>query len=119
MTKTVYMFDETTGELLGAVEAYESPLEKGIFLEPNFSTSIKPPVLAAGEVAKFNGKAWLVIPPTPPVPEVVIPLTYQQLRAAEYPNITDYLDAVVRSDLVQKQAYIDACLAVKAKYPKV
>lgn len=43
---------------------------------------------------------------------------YQRLRAKEYPPITDYLDAVVKGDLVQQQSYIDACLAVKAKYPK-
>jgi hypothetical protein len=43
---------------------------------------------------------------------------YQRLREKEYPPITDYLDAVVKGDLAQQQAYIDACLAVKAKYPK-
>jgi hypothetical protein len=43
---------------------------------------------------------------------------YQRLRAEEYPPVTDYLDAVVKGDLAQQQAYIDACLAVKAKYPK-
>jgi hypothetical protein len=43
---------------------------------------------------------------------------YQRKRAAEYPPITDYLDAVVKGDQAQVQAYIDACLAVKAKYPK-
>jgi hypothetical protein len=43
---------------------------------------------------------------------------YQQLRQREYPPVTDYLDAVVKGDLAQQQAYIDACLAVKAKYPK-
>lgn len=45
-------------------------------------------------------------------------LRYQRLRAKEYPPITDYLDAVVKGDLEQQQSYIDACLAVKAKYPK-
>jgi hypothetical protein len=39
-------------------------------------------------------------------------------RAAEYPPITDYLDGIVKGDAEQVQAYIDACLAVKAKYPK-
>jgi hypothetical protein len=39
-------------------------------------------------------------------------------RAAEYPPVEEYLDAVVKGDEAQKQAYIDACLAVKAKYPK-
>lgn len=43
---------------------------------------------------------------------------YQRKRALEYPPVTDYLDAVVKGDLEQQQAYIDACLAVKAKYPK-
>jgi hypothetical protein len=47
-----------------------------------------------------------------------IPPTYQQLRAAEYPPATDYLDGIVKGDLAQQQAYIAACLAVKAKYPK-
>jgi hypothetical protein len=43
---------------------------------------------------------------------------YQRLRKSEYPPVTDYLDAVVKGDQAQQQAYIDACLAVKAKYPK-
>jgi hypothetical protein len=43
---------------------------------------------------------------------------YQRLRSKEYPPVADYLDAIVKGDLVQQQAYIDACLAVKAKYPK-
>jgi hypothetical protein len=43
---------------------------------------------------------------------------YKELRAKEYPSITDYLDGVVKGDQKQIQAYIDACLAVKAKYPK-
>jgi hypothetical protein len=43
---------------------------------------------------------------------------YQTQRSQEYPPIADYLDAVVKGDQVQLQAYIDACLAVKQKYPK-
>jgi hypothetical protein len=45
-------------------------------------------------------------------------LTYVDKRAAEYPDFRDYLDGVVKGDQSQVQAYIDACLAVKAKYPK-
>lgn len=48
----------------------------------------------------------------------VIELTYQQKRAAEYPPFTDYLDAIVKDDKEQLQAYIDECNAVKEKYPK-
>ena len=46
------------------------------------------------------------------------PNEYKYKRSAEYPPITDYLDGIVKGDTEQVQAYIDACLAVKAKYPK-
>lgn len=46
------------------------------------------------------------------------PNEYKTKRASEYPPITDYLDGIVKGDTEQVQAYIDACLAVKAKYPK-
>ena len=48
----------------------------------------------------------------------VVPPTYSELRAAEYPDFKLYLDGVVKDDQAQIQSYIDACLAVKAKYPK-
>ena len=50
-----------------------------------------------------------------PIP---VPPTYSELRAAEYPDYKLYLDGVVKGDQAQIQSYIDACLAVKAKYPK-
>lgn len=43
---------------------------------------------------------------------------YQRQRSSEYPPIADYLDGIVKGDTAQVQAYVDACLAVKAKYPK-
>jgi hypothetical protein len=43
---------------------------------------------------------------------------YQRKRAKEYPQITDYLDGIVKGDEEQVQAYIDKCLEIKAKYPK-
>lgn len=45
-------------------------------------------------------------------------MSYAEKRAAEYPPMTDYLDGIVKGDKAQVQAYIDACKAVKAKYPK-
>ena len=44
---------------------------------------------------------------------------YIDKRAAEYPNITDYIDGVVKGDQAQIDKYIADCLAVKTKYPKV
>jgi len=45
-------------------------------------------------------------------------LEYARLRAPEYPPMTDYLDGVVKGDQKQIDAYINACLAVKERYPK-
>ena len=43
---------------------------------------------------------------------------YIAKRAAEYPNVTEYLDGIVKNDQAQIDKYIADCLAVKAKYPK-
>ena len=73
-------------------------------IEINVQTGVQTTIdLTAAEIAAL------------PVP--VFP-TYQELRAAAYPPVTDYLDGVVKGDAVQVQAYVDACLAVKAEYPK-
>ena len=47
-----------------------------------------------------------------------IEASYEELRRVEYPSFIEYIDGVVKGDQAQIQAYIDACLAVKAKYPK-
>jgi hypothetical protein len=43
---------------------------------------------------------------------------YIAKRASEYPNVTDYIDGLVKGDQEQIDKYIADCLAVKAKYPK-
>jgi hypothetical protein len=48
----------------------------------------------------------------------VDPNAYKYQRAKKYPPITDYIDGVIKGDQAQIDAYIAACLAVKAKYPK-
>lgn len=56
-----------------------------------------------------EGRPILVDPPLP---------GYAELRAAEYPPMTDYIDGIVKNDQEQIAKYIADCLAVKAKYPK-
>jgi len=48
----------------------------------------------------------------------VDPDAYKSKRASEYPNITDYIDGVVKGDQAQIDKYIADCLAVKARHPK-
>ena len=50
--------------------------------------------------------------------QVWLDTQYQRDRAKEYPDFKDYLDGIVKGDQAQIQTYIDACLAVKDKYPK-
>jgi uncharacterized protein (UPF0297 family) len=44
--------------------------------------------------------------------------SYAVKRQREYPPISEYIDGVVKGDEIQIQKYIDACKAVKNKYPK-
>jgi len=39
-------------------------------------------------------------------------------RQLEYPSIYEYVDGIVKNDQTQINNYIEACLKVKAKYPK-
>lgn len=106
------------GYFSGFTTADESPLEAGVFLLPAGAIDTTAPTVPEGKRAKWNNE-WVFedIPQPEPEPQPK-PLTYAQKRAAEYPPITDYLDGIVKSDQAQIDAYIAACLAVKAKYPK-
>jgi len=84
-------------------------------------------VVAEADFAAAKG--WILLPEgvgigwdydgefVAPVVEPIV-LDYREQRAVEYPPMADYLDGIVKGDEAQVQAYIDACLAVKAKYPK-
>ena len=78
---------------------------------------------------EYSGLEWLDENQQQPTEEAIIAevarlqaeydaLEYQRLRKPEYPPIEDYIDGIVKGDEAQVQAYIDACLAVKEKYPK-
>lgn len=43
---------------------------------------------------------------------------YQILREPLYPDMAEYVDAVVKGDVEGQKDYKAKCLAVKAKYPK-
>lgn len=69
-------------------------------------------LLPAGSVAITESEAKEI------EKSAIVPLTYAQKRALEYPPMADYLDGIVKNDQQQIQKYINDCLAVKAKYPK-
>jgi hypothetical protein len=45
-------------------------------------------------------------------------VNYSKMRVKEYPPLADFADAWVKQDEVALEEYRQACLAVKAKYPK-
>lgn len=77
-------------------------------------TDFSPVESAIAKIGDTYDGASFISAPIPAQPE----LTYAQKRQGEYPPMADYLDAVVKGDAVALQAYVDACSAVKAKYPK-
>lgn len=104
----VYLLDEAS------CLAGEADIDPTMPVPP--CTLTPPPAVTAPQVAQFDGAQWVVLDKYPG--PVIDPLAYQAQRAAEYPPMADYLDGIVKGDQAQVQAYIDACLAVKAKYPK-
>jgi hypothetical protein len=61
---------------------------------------------------------WLSEGNTPEPADIPPAPTYQELRAAAYPPFSDYLDGIVKGSAEQVQEYVDACLAVKERFPK-
>ena len=111
---------DADGYFVGFATADESPLEPGVFLIPGGCIEAEAPTIPEGQRAKWDG-AWAFEDIPQPEPEQEpepVELTYAQKRAAEYPPMSDYLDGVVKGDQAQIDAYVAACLAVKAKYPK-
>ena len=52
------------------------------------------------------------------ITEDILHRVISTLRAEAYPPMADYLDAKVKGDAAAEKAYLDACAAVKVKYPK-
>jgi len=117
--KLIHKYDPKTklyteDELLSADA--DSTAAKTYTIPPN-ATDIKP---VGFHAPKWSGKTWVEgdVLARDAFKSGLVATQYQSDRAADYPPQADYLDAVVKGDTVAQQAYIDACLAVKAKYPK-
>ena len=54
MSQTVYNYDPITRTFTGASQADESPLEPGVYLIPAHATTIEPPAVADGKVARYR-----------------------------------------------------------------
>lgn len=75
-----YGYDPITGEYTGEVNAWESPLEPGVFMLPADATFEAPPEAEDGKYRAWNGSSWELI--TIPVPETPPPPTVEELAAS-------------------------------------
>jgi hypothetical protein len=79
---------------------------------------LNPTVISIGGDVAYDANNNVVVYDANAVQAYIDDHAYIAKRQAEYPPITDYLDAVVKGDQAQIDAYIAACQAVKTKYPK-
>lgn len=61
MGKTVFIYDQNSGELHGAYECQESPLEAGVYIVPSASTDIEPPSFVQGKVTLWDSGSWVQV----------------------------------------------------------
>jgi len=86
---------------------YKAPDNSLHFLDDGAFEYLLPP--GSVQITDAQAEAMRPVIPAP---------TYAQKRAAEYPPMADYLDGIVKGNQAQVDAYVAACMAVKAKYPK-
>lgn len=72
--KTIYNYDETTGQYISFSQARIDPRNPDRVLMPANSTEIEPPVTPEGKYAVFDGEAWglLDIPVEAPAEDPVL-----------------------------------------------
>lgn len=57
----IYHYSPIDGALLGSEDAFESPLEPGVYIVPAHATQSPPPAgFASGSGCFFNGQTWIV-----------------------------------------------------------
>jgi len=119
--KLIHKYDSKTklyteDELISADASTDSTGAKTYTIPPN-CTDIQP---IGFHVPKWRGAKWVEgdVQARDTLKSGLAATQYQRDRAEAYPPQADYLDAVVKGDTVAQQAYIDACLAIKAKFPK-
>lgn len=59
--KQIHHYDEHTGEYLGTSDAFESPLEPGVYMIPAYATDLDLPEFVEGKVLVFEDGEWTLI----------------------------------------------------------
>ena len=65
----IFNYHPISGVFLGASKADPNPIVEDEWLLPAFSTPTPPPTVPEGEMAVWEGDAWVLHPVPPPAPE--------------------------------------------------
>ena len=123
--KIAYSYNENQ-EFIAECKAWESPLEKDVFLLPAHATFTKPLPPKKNNKIVFNGKNWEYqeIPKPKPKPKPVV-LTNIEKRKQEYSkeiSNSDFQEAYFEKEFEGKSEKLKALqekrLEIKFKYPK-
>ena len=113
-TNEIYFFNES--DLLKKYEFEKITLSNELVSYEDFLAKHEAEILPEGSVKVADEEAIAISAAQSEANKNARP--YTEKRASEYPPMVDYLDGIVKGDAAQVQRYIDACLAVKLKYPK-
>lgn len=121
--KTYYFARNSEVEAFAVFEAHDGLLksirphtpDSANYVELEALIKANDPSIVFCDIAVAQALPWA---PSEPLTPEQVRNEVRTKRAAEYPPMADYIDGIVKGDQAQVQAYINACLAVKAKYPK-
>jgi hypothetical protein len=114
MTKTIYLLDPNTGDLLGESVHPLDPVEtertgKPVYalLNPALATEVPPPHVPSGMKARMVRGKWALeplpaapqpeIPAAPKPPAAPAPMTFDERAASLRAHVQEYMDSMARS----------------------
>jgi len=122
-------FNRATGQVLAQVQDFPAfvvdvPIQNGKFISgealQRYVSGFVPvwhleriALLAQSPDGACDVEAMCVQTATP-----IAEPSFIELRIAAYPDVYEYLDAVVKQDFTAIEAYRNKCLVIKTRYPK-
>lgn len=119
MTLKVIRFDALAGcvevDAGGVMHSIVVPKQGGRYISPEALLQYIHLMVTPAPVIEIEGAAEIHALCEQRSPELS---SYRELRKASYPDIGEYMDAVVKGDGDAIERYRQQCLEVKAMYPK-
>lgn len=115
---TVYTFDPIRFVYTGVRKLAfpEEVILNSTFVPPPHETVPQTIIMWDSMMKRWYYQEWHTQPGERNIMDDV--LTYADIRALEYPSMSEYVDGVVKKNDLQVSSYITACNSVKEAWPK-